>query len=53
MDLATRTFTVETAHANGWCHDMSKCKTCADDRAKTIAKLEAEGKFEVLWKHYR
>lgn len=53
MDENTRKFTVEEAHANGWCHDSSECSTCAESHAKVIAQLEAEGKFETLWKYYR
>ena len=53
MDVSTRRFTVEEAHAKGWCHDMSLCSTCIQSRAELIARLEAEGKFELLWKHYR
>lgn len=51
--METRTFTVEEAHAHGWCHDMTACSICVESRAKLIAKLESEGKFELLWKHYR
>jgi hypothetical protein len=50
---ATRVFTVEEAHVNGWCHDSSVCTHCLESRAKVIAQLEAEGNFELLWKHYR
>ena len=53
MKLTTRTFTVEEAHAKGWLHNMTECSTCAADREQTIARLESEGKFEVLWKYYR
>lgn len=53
MDATGRVFTVEEAHMNGWCHDSSVCSSCVEARAKMIAKLEADGQFEVLWKHYR
>lgn len=53
MTETRRIFTVEEAHAKGWCHDSTACTLCVAERVKLIARLEAEGKFELLWKHYR
>ena len=48
-----RDITIEEAHTNGWLHDGSKCPMCIESRERVIAQLEAEGKFETLWKYYR
>jgi len=44
---------VEDAHRAGRLHDGSACSLCIASREAVIAQLEAEGKFETLWKYYR
>ena len=53
MDTVKVIATAEDAHVKGWVHNMMECSLCTAAREKTIAQLEADGKFEVLWKYYR